>query len=62
MMLLPFWVFADVDTFDGQTGIDTWDGQTGIDTVCGQTVAGGEMNGTLLEDWSGGAVDRKSVV
>lgn len=41
LCLLPCFVFADVDTFDGQTGIDTFDGETGIGSVAGQTVASG---------------------
>mgnify|MGYP000871473912 CR=1 FL=1 len=33
--------FADVDTFEGQTGTDTWEGQSGVDTREGQVVASG---------------------
>jgi hypothetical protein len=53
ILLFPFILYADVDTFDGQTGIDTWDGQTGIDTVDGQTVSGGGGCGTFSADFEG---------
>lgn len=41
LCLIPCFVWADVDTWDGVTGIDTFDGQTGIAKICGQTVASG---------------------
>lgn len=61
LCLIPAIVFADVDTFDGQTGIDTWDGQTGIGKVVGQTVASGAScsvdNHSAIVDTSGTASD-----
>lgn len=61
ILLIPCLAFADVDTFDGQTGIDTWDGQTGIDTVDGQGVASGGASPECSEDFSGGSQPEASV-
>jgi len=49
--LIPFLVYAAVDTWDGQTAIDTWDGQTGVDTIDGQTVASGSSLACPVGNW-----------
>ncbi len=41
LLLIPFTLFADVDTFEGQTGTDTWEGVSTTDTREGQAVASG---------------------
>ena len=48
LCLIPCFVWADVDTWDGVTGIDTFDGQTGIAKICGQTVASGGACDTVV--------------
>jgi len=41
ILLFAAFVFADVDTFEGQSGTDTWEGQNATDTREGQSVASG---------------------
>jgi len=44
LVIVGGWVgtsFADVDTFEGETGTDTWEGSSNVDTREGSTVASG---------------------
>ena len=54
LCLIPVLVFADVDTFEGQTGTDTWEGSSNVDTREGSTVASGAT--TYSDDFSGSNV------